>query len=256
MSRAACPTLALAYHGVGDVSLRRDRRLLFTPPSDLQRQVRALDRWGYKMVTFGELARRVRDGNGGGLASLTFDDGLVDNLTVLAPLLHSAGIPATVFVASGWLGKPHPDASWTRVMTDDELRALAATGVEIGGHSVNHEHLSRLPRPQVENEMRTCRDALEGIIDRAVEVFAYPFGDANEQTMSACAAAGYRAACRSGGVGSWRDPFNLPRQSMGNHASMFGLWLKRDNRYEPFVHTFTGRALRRSVRLARLGLSR
>ncbi|WP_242533066.1 polysaccharide deacetylase family protein [Niveibacterium umoris] len=36
-------------------------------------------------------------------AAITFDDGYADNLTVAAPLLRSAGLPATFFVASGYL---------------------------------------------------------------------------------------------------------------------------------------------------------
>ena len=37
-------------------------------------------------------------------AVVTFDDGYIDNLTQALPLLESAGVPATVFVASGYTG--------------------------------------------------------------------------------------------------------------------------------------------------------
>ena len=36
--------------------------------------------------------------------ALTFDDGYVDNLLVAKPLLETSGLPATVFVATGYLG--------------------------------------------------------------------------------------------------------------------------------------------------------
>ncbi len=251
MPTKARSPLALCYHGVSDVSPRRDRYLLFVSPDHLRRQIELLIRWGYRFVTFGELARQAAAGDAGGLVALTFDDGLVDNLSVLVPLLQSMRVPATVFVVSGWLGERHPDAPWTRTLSAPELRAVSATGVEIGGHSTRHDDLAMLPRERAEADMRECRIALETVLDRPVDVFAYPFGTATEETFAACASAGYTAACRSGGRGSWSEPLNLPRQSMANGSSRIGLWLKRDARYEPLVQTLPGRAARRTVRLAR-----
>ncbi len=239
----------LCYHGVSDVSLRLDRSRLFVRPQDLERQIRTLRRWGYRLVTFGELAERVSEDEGRGLAALTFDDGLVDNFIVLLPLLAAAEAPATVFIVSEWLGEPHPDASWTRCMTADELRALSKADVEVGGHSLRHVHLPDLDQKVAENDMRMCRTNLEGMLDRGVSVFAYPYGGATQETMESCANAGYRAACRAGGTGRWNEPFNLPRQDMQNRDSAFGFWLKRDNRYEPVVATKPGLALRRTSRL-------
>src|SRR5690349_16772306 len=139
MPRGLPPPLALAYHGVDDVPLRRDPDHLFVRPQDLRRQIEKLREWGYELVTFGELAADVKPGR----VALTFDDGLVDNLTTLAPLLAQLGATATVFVVSGWLGEPHPAAPWTRIVTPDELRELRAHGIEIGGLSATHPDLSR-----------------------------------------------------------------------------------------------------------------
>ena len=246
------PPLALCYHGVGDVPLRRDRSRLFVRPPDLKRQIRTLTRWGYQLVTFGELARRARDGDPAGLAALTFDDGLVESLSLLVPLAATAGIPATVFVVSGWLGQTHPDAPWTRIMTADELRSVSRAGLEIGGHSTQHDHLADLDHDDAEHDMRKCRNDLEAIIQRPVSVFAYPYGGATRATMEACASAGYDAACRSSGAGNWAEPFNLPRQDMQNRDSALGFWLKRDDRYERLVRTHSGLALRRAFRTLRL----
>lgn len=246
--------MVLCYHGVEDVPLNRDRSRLFVRPRDLERHIALLVRWGYELVTFKELAGRAPDGGATGLAAITFDDGLSDNLYVLLPILRAAGIPATVFVVSDWLGLPHPDAQWQRSLSADELRTLNGSGVEIGGHSTRHDHLPDLPLSDAEDDMRRCRESLERVIEAEVTSFAYPYGGATRTTRKACAAAGYHAACRSGGRGSWDDPFNLPRQDMQNRDSLAGLRLKRRSLYHPLVRTTPGLTLRRLSRAARLAV--
>jgi peptidoglycan/xylan/chitin deacetylase (PgdA/CDA1 family) len=225
------PPLALTYHGIADVPLRNDPSRLAVRPADFERDVRLLRRWGYRLVTFGQLARLTGAGEGAGHAALTFDDGFVDNLTALVPLLRRLDAPATVFVVSGWLGRPHPDAPWTRIVDEQELSRLAQS-VEVGAHTITHPDLTTLAPSQAEAELRGSKEALEAILRRPVDVAAYPYGAATNETADACRAAGFAAACMTAGRGSWNDPFFLPRQAVGNRDTPLGLWLKRHDRYE------------------------
>jgi peptidoglycan/xylan/chitin deacetylase (PgdA/CDA1 family) len=254
MARGPLPPLALAYHGVAEVPLGRDPDALFVAPAELRRQIARLREWGYRLVSFGELAEEVAGGGGPGCASLTFDDGLVDNLETLAPLLAEVGAPATVFVVSGWLGRPHPAASWTRIVTAEEVRALRATGIEIGAHSMTHPDLSAVGYEQARVELSACKRQLEEVLDEPVEVVAYPFGRADEETARACRDVGFRAACLANGRGDWGDPYLLPRQDMENGSTLLGLRLKRDGRYEPLMRFRPARAARRVVRRAAAAL--
>jgi peptidoglycan/xylan/chitin deacetylase (PgdA/CDA1 family) len=256
VTRSARPPLALTYHGIADVPLRQDPQHLFVRPEDLVRQITRLRKWGYDLVTFGELATRVGQGSAGGAAALTFDDGLADNLHVLVPVLQRLSAPATVFVVSGWLGRPHPRASWAPILNADEVRTLHAHGIEIGAHSVTHPDLSGLSYPDALAELTESKRALEALIDGEVDVAAYPYGNATAETRRAAQVAGYRAACRTSGEGSWTDPYDLPRQAMENRASLTGLRLKREGRYERLMRIRAARGVRRLSRRVREAIGR
>src|SRR5947199_2643442 len=245
------PPLALAYHGVTAVRANTPGADLFVRPRDLERQVRALRRWGYRLLTFGEQAELASRGAAAGTACLTFDDGLADNYTTLLPSLRKLDVPATVFVVTGWLGGVHPQAGWARILTVGELRALHMAGVEIGGHTVTHRDLTALSQAEAEAELADCRRELENIVDAPVRVAAYPFGNAGPDAVAACRAAGYAAACRTTGRGSWDDPFDLPRQDMNYGAGVLGLRLKRNDRYESTMRSPLAKGARRAVRTAR-----
>jgi peptidoglycan/xylan/chitin deacetylase (PgdA/CDA1 family) len=251
MSKRPLPPLALAYHGVRDVPTRSDPHALFVAPDALRRQIDRLRSWGYEFATFGELARRVAERDAEGVVALTFDDGFADNLETLAPLLRVEEATATVFVVSGWLGRPHPDASGTRILTADELRQLQATGIEIGAHSRTHPDLTSLDRAGARDELAGSRRELEEILGGAVDVAAYPYGRATADTVAACAEAGFRAACSAAGRGSWSEPLNLPRQDMENGSTLLGLRLKRDDRYERLMRLRAARGARRVARARR-----
>lgn len=248
MTRRSRPPLALAYHGVAKVRVRDDPSLLFVAPEDLVRHIRRLRRWGYELLPFSVFAAFLAAGKAAGCASLTFDDGFLDNLQTLAPLLAAEGVPATVFVPTGWLGQTHPSAPQTRVMTADELLALRGQGVEIGSHTHAHPDLTTLDRDAAVAELRRGKRELEELLGEPVDTLAYPFGRADAGTRDAARAAGFVAACRTSGEGDWSDPLDIPRQDMTNASTMLGLRLKRDDRYEPLVQHLPFRAARAARR--------
>jgi peptidoglycan/xylan/chitin deacetylase (PgdA/CDA1 family) len=235
----ARPPLALLYHGLGDVPRKLDPHGLFVAPSGFARHVGRLRSWGYRFVTFGELATHAAEGRAQGLVALTFDDGFADNLALLG-----LGIPATVFVVTSWLGGEHPEAGHA-ILDEDEIRRLAEGGIEIGAHTHTHPDLTTLSAEGARTELERSKRELEQLLQRPVDVAAYPYGHANEETGRACEAAGFRAACRISGEGSWDDPFHLPRQDMPNSSGVLTLRLKRDNRYEQLFRLLPARVARR-----------
>ena len=111
--------------------------------------------------------------------AITFDDGYVDNLTNVAPVLQRMNLPATVFVVAGRLGgnlDHDVGRKHARLLNEDELRALRDAGLEIGGHSMTHRRLSSLDSATKRDEIEQCKYALESILGESIRAFAYPFG--------------------------------------------------------------------------------
>src|SRR4051812_37487137 len=201
--------LAVALHGLADVPLLQDPHRLFTRPQDLHRLISRLQRWGSRFATFSQWAEAVTAGAGHGLATLTFDDGLADNLDLI-PLLRASGAAATVFVVTDWLGGLHPELPHRPILTREDVRRLHAAGIEIGSHTTAHHNLAALAYEATKRDLAQSRVRLEEILQAPVTVAAYPYGATGPDTRRACRDAGFAAACIVGGD-HHLDPFGLPR---------------------------------------------
>src|SRR5205823_3088209 len=112
---------------------------LMVPPDELRAQIEHLRDRNYRFVTSSEFAARLHAGASlNGICALTFDDGSVDNATVLPDILASLDVPATLFVCPGLLGKPHPwiePEAGVRLMDRDKLYYTSQLDfIEIGAH--------------------------------------------------------------------------------------------------------------------------
>ncbi len=98
--------MILMYHRVAGVS--RDPWDLAVAPEEFDRQVAFLKRHRVPLP-MRELVERLREGTLPAKAvALTFDDGYRDNLVHAKPILARHGVPATVFVATGFTGTNTP----------------------------------------------------------------------------------------------------------------------------------------------------
>lgn len=103
------------------------------------------------------------------------------------------------------------------MLTREQVRRLAASGMEIGGHCVNHPILKQLDEAAARREIIEGKRQLEAIVERPLEVFAYPNGKPGEDYEAehvrmvrdagfACAVTTVRGVARADA-----DPFQLPR---------------------------------------------
>lgn len=108
--------VVLMYHSVAP-----DAHAGFIDPANrvtpelFERQMAFLRRHR-RVVPLGELVDQVAAGVSppAGTVCLTFDDGYLDNLTVAAPILARHGLPATLYLATGYVGRG--ESQWSDVL--------------------------------------------------------------------------------------------------------------------------------------------
>lgn len=197
----------------------------------------------FDLVSLQECQNRIRSGfNDRPTLAITFDDGYADNCTFALPLLIERKIPVTYFVTSHHTlndqafphdierGQPLPANS------ADSLAALAAAGVEIGGHTRNHIDLGKVTDPNVlMDEVIASAQELEKVTRRPIKYFAFPFGqleNLNADVFHLCREHGFEGVCSAyGGMNSvGEDAFHLKRIHGDPSFARMKNWLSFDPR--------------------------
>lgn len=132
------------------------------------------------------------------VVSLTFDDGNADQLAA-ANYLRSQRLPATFYITTAWIGAPG-------YLTQANLRSMALSGHEIGGHTVTHPDLVQIDNEEARRQICNNRATLQSW-GFAATSFSYPFASSNPAVEQLARACGYNTAR---GLGDTRGPFNCP----------------------------------------------
>lgn len=232
-------SVILGYHGIARSARDDDLFMLQVPPDRFRAQVEMMAEAGFTFVTTEELVRRAAGGSPPpGLAALTFDDGMRSTFTNALPILRELGIPATVYVPTGWIGGESP---WVgaggdgEILSEQELRELARAGWELGSHTVTEADLSLLDYEGCRREIDPSLGKLERISGAPVRTLAYPFGHYSQIAMAAARDSGLDGAVTTGS-GSW-NPYELTRAMIGSADPFPVVLLKLTDRYEPLLRT-------------------
>ena len=166
----------------------------------MEMQVKMMLKLGYAPATFSDA---LLNPSAERSFAVTFDDAYRSLLRRALPVLTRLGVPATVFVPTGWAGPEHRQAAWedmgpwlgadgepeAEVMDWDELRTLRDAGWEIGSHTVTHPRLTRTTDEQLERELTESRAVVERETGVPCRSIAYPFGDLDDRVIAATRAA-------------------------------------------------------------------
>jgi peptidoglycan/xylan/chitin deacetylase (PgdA/CDA1 family) len=232
------PVLVLYYHRIAD-----DRPNSWTISNAMfARQIGWL-RNHFLFVSLEEAQLRIARGyNYEPCVSITFDDGYADNCQQAIPWLVKERIPCTYFVTvrNVLAGAPFEHdlahGQWCAPNTPEQLRAMAAAGIEIAAHSYSHADLGKITNPRwLSHEIVTAKLRLEQIVDRPVRYFAFPYGrheNLNSKAFALAKKAGYEGVCSAYGGFNFPgdDPFHLQRIPVDNILIRLKNWTTIDPR--------------------------
>ncbi|MGW8065707.1 polysaccharide deacetylase family protein [Streptomyces ziwulingensis] len=229
----------LMYHAVAADPVAATRALSVTPRAFAGQMAAIADR-GLTPIGTAELAAAWRSGRPlpKRPVLITFDDGYEGVHRHALPVLTAYGFPATLFVSTGWLRGPYDTGSAPDTMLDwDQVRELAAAGVEIGGHSHTHPQLDQLGEERLRSELIHCRESITDQLGAAPVSFAYPYGYSDRRVRRAVRETGYAQALAVGNA--------LARRAQGPYA-LRRVTVRRRTGPGEFARLVEGRAVART----------
>lgn len=108
---------------------------------------------------------------------LTFDDGYTDNYDIAMPILKQFGFHATLFMTPGWVGK-------AGYLNWEQVKEMQLAGWDIQPHGMSHPRLPTLSKEKQIMEIEESRKWIEQELGGTADVFAYPYGEYNNHTLT------------------------------------------------------------------------
>ena len=177
----------------------------------------------YRIISLADFVRAHREHRKlpANSAVLTFDDGVRNFLTVVAPLLLERSIPATSFVVTGenftqeqsslnghW--QPDDDDAY---LSWSEIRRLIDAGLEFGSHTCTHAALTEISRSDAQSELQKSLEMLQQNLQPESFALSYPHGRTSPDISAMAQSVGYSCAVSTvlGQNGSDANLFELRR---------------------------------------------
>ncbi len=213
----------LLYHRVAKV--KQDPHLLCVSLENFRTQIKFLKE-NFKIIPLVKMAQDIRTGKvQRNSVVITFDDGYADNLYNVLPVLEEFKVPASIFLVAGYMGQNRPfywdqntpSEDQGRPMTLDEAKRLSNSRlIEIGGHTLTHPSLAKLPENEQFKEIAQGKEMIEKALNIPLLSFAYPFGSKdsfNDKTIELVKKTDHHYACANihERVTNNSDIYALPR---------------------------------------------
>jgi peptidoglycan/xylan/chitin deacetylase (PgdA/CDA1 family) len=203
--------VVLMYHRVDRTGARPEEGDFALPTALFRRQIEWLAAERRPVVPLSALAAGdFADGS----VLLTFDDGCDTDASVALPRLLEKGFPATFFVNPATVGQDGR-LGWA------EIERLAASGMRVGSHGLDHTLLDGLAAGEVERQLEDSRRVLEERLGTPIDALSLPGGTGGRAAVETARRVGYRIVLgsRPGRVVAGRLALPLPRHAVrGRHG--------------------------------------
>jgi peptidoglycan/xylan/chitin deacetylase (PgdA/CDA1 family) len=151
---------------------------------------------------------------------ITLDDGYEDNYIYALPILQKYGIKANIMLATGLMGNSNM-LSWNQV------KDLKNSGlIYFANHTWSHYAVNSGNQSKIETEISTAQKQIQENTGENVNVFTYPYGSFNDNSIAILQKLGYLGAFSEIPGQTQCDSFlmTLHRTRIGNSTlSFYGL---------------------------------
>lgn len=134
---------------------------------------------------------------------LTFDDGMRNFLTVVAPLLAERSFPATNFIVTDFVSatdNSEKPAHWTQAddshyLSWPEIQSLARSQkIDFGSHTCTHPRLADITLEEAQRELQDSYQALVEQLQCEQPALAFPHNQTSDSLKSLAQSLGYACA--------------------------------------------------------------
>lgn len=238
----------LMYHGVCRLPAWAADLYQHVLPHQFAEQMRLLRDNGWRVLSLERLVELAVAGRPlpPRSVALTFDDGY-RSLLEAWPHIERAGFPATIFLATGYIGRASfgwLEGEWgnseaAAPLSWAQVRELAGRGADFGSHTVSHRPLGPLPEAELHRELTDSRHDIEWRLERRVSLFSAPFAWPEEESFRVRLAellrqAGYVGAVTTalGRVCRGAEVMALPRLPINAHDTLATFEAKLEGAYD------------------------
>lgn len=154
--------------------------------------------------------------------SLTFDDGMKEHYTIVAPELEKRGWRGTFWLCCAWI-HDDPQTDTTHI-TWQEAVEMARNGHEMSNHSWSHPNLTQLPAEEALKEIRLNDEAIEKHIGIKPLTFCFPYNSYNDEAVAMAMEGRIGARLKEFWLGGQHSPMDYLHKQIED-AIAAGSWI-------------------------------